>query len=411
MVGHGRAVVVERGHGPARSGVAGVRGGSSPVSIPTKKLLTVVAICIGIGAIIGVAGYLLDLGGAVTAHPRPERRLHPYPPLRGRSPWRQSLHGRHAALDPQRERRPTRPSSPGGGQDARPSKKARAGPGESGREPHALVPYCDRTALEGASFGWLSRRTGQDGGRLLRALARQPVDRTPVWLMRQAGRYLPEYRKTREKAGSFLNLCTTPELACEVALQPLRRFPLRCRDPVLGYPDDTARDGARPSFRRRGRPRLRTTGENPARHRPARRPGPRRRPALRGRHGAPAARRACRPDPVDRLCRQPVDAGHLHGGRAARRRTSRARKGCSTSSLAPPTACWKCWPNPCGPICGLRPKPARTRAHGLRHLGISARAGRVSRLLSRLSRRASCVRSRWRSTPPSSSSGGAEASG
>ena len=62
--------------------------------------------------------------------------------------------------------------------------------------------------------------------RFLKALRREPVDATPVWLMRQAGRYLPEYRATRAKAGSFMGLATNPELACEVTLQPLRRFEL-----------------------------------------------------------------------------------------------------------------------------------------------------------------------------------------
>ena len=62
--------------------------------------------------------------------------------------------------------------------------------------------------------------------RFLKALLREPVDVTPVWMMRQAGRYLPEYKATRARAGSFLNLCKTPELATEVTLQPLDRFEL-----------------------------------------------------------------------------------------------------------------------------------------------------------------------------------------
>src|SRR5574338_907829 len=60
----------------------------------------------------------------------------------------------------------------------------------------------------------------------LRALLRQPTDYTPLWMMRQAGRYLPEYCETRRRAGSFLDLCKSPALACEVTLQPLARYDL-----------------------------------------------------------------------------------------------------------------------------------------------------------------------------------------
>jgi uroporphyrinogen decarboxylase len=61
---------------------------------------------------------------------------------------------------------------------------------------------------------------------LLRALLREPTPRRPIWLMRQAGRYLPEYRKTRTRAGGFLEMCTNPEIACEITLQPVERYPL-----------------------------------------------------------------------------------------------------------------------------------------------------------------------------------------
>ena len=61
---------------------------------------------------------------------------------------------------------------------------------------------------------------------LIRSLLKEPASRTPVWMMRQAGRHLPEYRKLRRKAGDFMSLCRDPKLACEIAMQPLRRYEL-----------------------------------------------------------------------------------------------------------------------------------------------------------------------------------------
>jgi len=91
----------------------------------------------------------------------------------------------------------------------------------------------------------------------LRALLRQPTDYTPLWMMRQAGRYLPEYRETRKRAGSFLGLCKSPDYATEVTLQPLDRFPLDAAilfSDILTVPDAMGlglyfSDGEGPKFK------------------------------------------------------------------------------------------------------------------------------------------------------------------
>lgn len=94
--------------------------------------------------------------------------------------------------------------------------------------------------------------------RLLRAIWREPLDVTPIWMMRQAGRYLPEYQAVRARAGSFMNLCKNPELACEVTLQPLARYDLDAAiifSDILTIPDAMGlglkfTEGKGPSFDR-----------------------------------------------------------------------------------------------------------------------------------------------------------------
>src|SRR4029078_10722310 len=132
---------------------------------------------------------------------------------------RSEIEARGAALDLRRrqgaqenarraDRRAARAPRPEG--DAR--GQPRQPPLDHARDRRAMAPHHREAPLKNDVF--------------LRALAREPTEYTPVWLMRQAGRYLPEYNATRARAGSFLKLAKTPELACEVTLQPLERLPL-----------------------------------------------------------------------------------------------------------------------------------------------------------------------------------------
>ena len=161
--------------------------------------------------------------------------------------------------------------------------------------------------------------------RFLEACARRPVDATPVWLMRQAGRYMPEYRAIREKL-SFIEMCRRPEVAAEVTLQPVGAFDL---DAAIIFADILLPlEGMGIGFHF-------TDREGPVIERPVRqasdldevRPGRAARgPALRARGHPPGARRARRPAAADRLRRGAVHPGELHRrGRALAR--LRAREG------------------------------------------------------------------------------------
>jgi uroporphyrinogen decarboxylase len=145
----------------------------------------------------------------------------------------------------------------------------------------------------------------------LRALLKEPVEYTPIWMMRQAGRYLPEYRATRARAGSFMGLCTSPDYATEVTLQPLERFPLDAAilfSDILTVPDAMGlglyfAEGEGPKFERPLRDEaairaLQRTGAGQA--------------AIRVRCRIQHPQGAGRPRAADRLFRQPVHPGLLH---------------------------------------------------------------------------------------------------
>jgi hypothetical protein len=149
---------------------------------------------------------------------------------------------------------------------------------------------------------------------LLRALLREPTPRRPIWLMRQAGRYLPEYRATRKRAGNFLAMCTNPEIACEVTLQPVDRYPL---DAAILFSDILTIPHAMNlglEFEAGEGPTFAAAGAHRGRHRSIADSGSRPRIEVRRRCRGADPPRIGGPRAVDRIRGQSVDRRDLHGG-------------------------------------------------------------------------------------------------
>ena len=215
---------------------------------------------------------------------------------------------------------------------------------------------------------------------LLRALLREPTPRRPIWLMRQAGRYLPEYRATRERAGGFLAMCTNPEIACEITLQPVERYPL---DAAILFSDILTIPHAMNlglEFE---------AGEGPKFERPVRSaadidklgvpdPGSELKYVIdavalvrRELHGRV---------PLDRLRRQSLDGGDLHGGRRRQQdlRPHQAHDVRVAARAAPAARAAREGDDPVSERADRRRRAGR---HAVRYLGRRADAGAVRRIL------------------------------
>ena len=173
------------------------------------------------------------------------------------------------------------------------------------------------TLLEILSISILERhmpRTSSSQSTLLQSLNGQPSTPPPMWLMRQAGRYLPEYREVRSRVPSFLELCLTPELAAEVTLQPLRRFPF---DAGIVFSDILIVPyalGQKVQFVEGEGPKLEPVARWGC-DRQAGREGSERALGSGLRDRGSGRRRAAGKRAADRVLRRAVDRGHLHGRR------------------------------------------------------------------------------------------------